>query len=221
MTDTNDITAWIDGVREGDSSAAQHLWAAYFEKLTAVARRQLEGARKGVVDEEDIALSALKSFCLAAQSGRFQELVDRDSLWPLLVSITAHKSVDAIRHENRRKRGGTGGADKSTGVGRRVELAVGPDGMGAHEFLDAGPTPEFAAQLTDQFHHLLRSLDETGDPQLKRIAIAKMEGATTSEIATELDCVRRTIERKMNLIRRILTDQLQDDSRLVSDGNDA
>ena len=107
MSDTNDITAWIDGVRKGDSVAAQHLWAAYFEKLTAVARRQLQGARKTALDEEDIALSALKSFCLAAKNGRFEQLVDRESLWPLLVSITAHKSIDAIRYENRRKRGGT------------------------------------------------------------------------------------------------------------------
>ena len=209
MTDANDITAWIDGVRKGDSLAAQNLWAAYFEKLTSVARTQLEGARKTAVDEEDIALSALKSFCMAAKDGRFEQLVDRESLWPLLVSITAHKSIDAIRHENRRKRGGTGGAEGNEDApGRRVDLGAGPEGISGFDFLDAGPSPEFAAELTDQFHSLLNALDQTGDQQLRRIAISKMEGATTGEIATELDCARRTVERKMNIIRRTLTDQL-------------
>ena len=191
-----DITAWIDGVRSGDSFAAERLWSAYFDRLTRVAARQLDGARKSARDEEDVALSAFKSFCLAAREGRFEQLVDRESLWPLLVSITAHKSVDAIRHENRKKRGGTVRSD---------------EGLSAIEFLDRGPTPEFTAQLSEQFNVLLRRLDETGDDKLKAIAIGKMAGESTVDIAKQLDCTRRTIERKLQLIRQMMTEQLDDE----------
>lgn len=208
MTSSDDITAWIDGVRQGDSFAAQQLWSAYFDKLTRVASEQLAGTRKTAHDEEDVALSAFKSFCLAAQDGRFEKLVDRESLWPLLVSITAHKSVDAIRFENRKKRGGTGGSDESSrGVGVRID-----GDFSAEEFFDSGPSAEFATELAEQFHLLLSELDATGDPQLRKIAIEKMAGGSSSEIAAKLDCARRTVERKMQLIRRVLSDQLSDAS---------
>ena len=202
MDAADDITAWIDGIRVGDSFAAERLWSAYFDKLTRVAAQQLAGARKAPRDEEDVALSAFKSFCFAAREGRFEKLVDRESLWPLLVSITAHKSVDAIRHANRKKRGGA----------ERVE-----HGLSAFDFLDAGPTPEFAAELSEQLQVLLARLDETGDPQLKSIAIAKMSGEGTAELAKRLDCARRTVERKMQIIRRILAEQMDDDPFVEDD----
>ena len=201
MSDSDSITAWIDGVRQGDALAAERLWNAYFQKLTAVARQRMDGARNVVTDEEDVALSAFHSFCQAARKGRFEQLTNRESLWPLLVSITANKSVDAVRRENRKKRGGTGSADADSDTpGRRVELA---DGV---EFLDRGPTPEFAAQLSEHFHLLLTKLDETGDPQMRRVALLKFEGASTTEIASELNCARRTVERKLQIVRRVLTD---------------
>ncbi|OYP35756.1 ECF-type sigma factor [Rhodopirellula sp. MGV] len=210
MTAADNITAWIDGVRDGDSLAAQALWSAYFDKLTRVASKQLAGARTAARDGEDIALSAFKSFCLAAEQGRFEKLIDRESLWPLLVSIAANKSVDAMRHENRKKRGGTGTADESTPHGGRVHADLSAD-----QFLGHGPTPEMAVELSEQFNLLLERLDKSGDPMLRLIAIAKCSGESTGEIAAQLDCARRTIERKMTLIRRLLTEQLGDgvDSR--------
>ena len=74
------------------------------------------------------------------------------------------------------------------------------------EFLDRGPTPEFAAQLTEQFHRLLQQLDATGDPQMRKVALLKFDGATTTEIARELNCARRTVERKLQIVRRLLSD---------------
>ncbi len=206
MTTSQEITAWIDGVRAGDSLAAERLWSAYFEKLTRFAASQLAGAKRAVRDEEDVALSALKSFCLAAREGRFEQLVSRENLWPLLVSITAHKSVDAIRHENRKKRGGTGKADSPT------PQALVQATENADVFLDSSPTPEFAAELSEQFQILLTRLDATGDAQLRQVAVARMSGETIGELAKRLDCSRRTIERKMSIVRHLLSEQLCDDS---------
>ncbi|MCC9599718.1 RNA polymerase subunit sigma-70 [Stieleria sp. JC731] len=203
MTAADEITAWIDGIRDGDSFAAQALWSAYFEKLTRVAARQLAGARTAARDGEDIALSAIKSFCLAAEQGRFEKLIDRESLWPLLVSIAAHKSVDAMRHENSKKRGGTGTAGDADLHGGRLNAELSAD-----QFLSRGPSPEMAAELSEQFQLLLTRLDQSGDPMLRPIAVGKFSGQSTTEIASQLDCARRTIERKMTLIRRLLAEQM-------------
>ncbi|MBM4076670.1 MAG: hypothetical protein FJ267_13655, partial [Planctomycetes bacterium] len=71
------------------------------------------------------------------------------------------------------------------------------------DILSREPTPEFAAEVADQLDLLLKELDKTGDLNLRRVALMRMNGFSTSEVAEELRCVRRTVERKMTLIARI------------------
>jgi hypothetical protein len=61
------------------------------------------------------------------------------------------------------------------------------------------PTPEFAAQVAEEFQRLLEGL---GDADLRTIAVWKMEGYTTDEMAAKLRRAPRTVERKLDLIRR-------------------
>lgn len=102
------VTQWIGQLKKGDDQAAQKLWESYFQEMVEIARNKLHGVPRGIADEEDVALSAFHSFCLGAQKGRFTQITDRENLWPLLVAITSHKTVDFIRSENRQKRGGLG-----------------------------------------------------------------------------------------------------------------
>ncbi len=60
------------------------------------------------------------------------------------------------------------------------------------------PDPAFAAMVADEFRALLDRLE---DPQLKQIALRKMEGFTNEELAAELNCTVRTIGRRLALIR--------------------
>jgi DNA-directed RNA polymerase specialized sigma24 family protein len=53
--------------------------------------------------------------------------------------------------------------------------------------------------LRDDCRTLLDALD---DDQLRHIALLKLEGYTNQEIAVKLDCVERTVERKLERIRR-------------------
>lgn len=191
------VTKWIEELKAGDAEAAERIWERYFREVVRLARRRLEHLGLGIADEEDVALSAFKSFCLGAQDGRFPKLRDRDSLWSLLVAITAHKSIDLIRQENRQKRGGTGGA--SRGDVSELEREAIPL---SHLVLEQ-PSPEFAAQIAEQFQLLLKKLERADDPQLMQIATAKMMGESTDSIANRLGCVRRTVERKIKVIRRI------------------
>lgn len=204
MSPHDTVTLWLDQLQGGDSQAAQKLWEVYFQRMVELARRKLEGAKRGAADEEDVALSAFNSFCLAARAGKFTQLLDRSNLWPLLMAITAHKSVDWIRHENRRKRGG-GDAPSD---GREPE-ATAASALSLSDFISREPSPEFAVQLTEQFERLLTRLDATGDDDLRQIALMKLEGSTNSQIADHLRCARRTVERKLQLVERLWGKDMQ------------
>src|SRR5262245_29937567 len=110
------ITRLIGLAKAGAPEGVEGLWAVYFRKMVALARRKLDASPRRVADEEDVALSAFKSFWNGARQDRFPQLTDRTSLWPLLVAITANKCVDHLRHENRQKRGG--GVGPAVGIDR-------------------------------------------------------------------------------------------------------
>lgn len=184
MGDVRSVTLWYGLLRDGDDVAAQRLWERYFPQLVKLARIRLQGAVRIANDPEDIALSAFASFCRQAECGRFPKLVDRDDLWRLLVTMTVRKAFHAVRDQGRIKRGG----------------AIGITDVNLEELIGSEPTPVFAAQVAEEFS---RMLDILADVELRNIAVGKMEGFSTSEIAQKLGRAPRTIERKLNLIRRI------------------
>jgi DNA-directed RNA polymerase specialized sigma24 family protein len=183
MSVRGSVSHWLGQLKAGDQEAAQPLWERYFQRLVALARTKLHGTPRLAADEEDVALSAFDSFCRAAECGRFPQLHDRQDLWSLLVSITARKALDRRRYEGRQKR--------SADAVREADL---------EEIIGREPTPEFAAQVAEECRRLL---DALGDAELERVAVWKMEGCTTEEIATRMGCVNRTVERKLQLIRSI------------------
>ena len=185
MASEGSVTRWIDQLQAGDLAAAQPLWERYFQLLVELARRKLLGAKTHSADEEDVALSAFDSFCRGVKRGRFPDLQDRDNLWKLLVVLTGRKVCRLMRDDRRLKRGG------AQPVGADQDLA---------EVLSQEPSPEFAAECAENCQHLL---DLLGDAELRTIALSKMEGYTTKEIAGRLNCAPRTIERKLRLIRSL------------------
>lgn len=72
--------------------------------------------------------------------------------------------------------------------------------------IDPEPTPELAAQSAEELSRLFAMLD---NDTLRLVAIRKMEGYTTEEIATELNCSARTIKQKTALIRKIWEKEVQ------------
>lgn len=198
MAAKGSVSRWMDQVRQGDEEAAQKLWERYFDQLIHLARNQLRGLPKGPADEEDVVLHTFDSFCRGAQEGRFPELSDRNNLWRLLIAMTANKAKDLARHERRQKRGG--------GKVLNEGAFTGGDDSRPSPLLDVisrDPTPEFAAELAEDVE---RRLDQLDDETLRQIALWKMEGHQNDEIAEKLGCVSRTVERKLQLIRRLWTE---------------
>jgi DNA-directed RNA polymerase specialized sigma24 family protein len=106
----------------------------------------------------------------------------------LLAALTSNKCVDRMRREGRAKRGGRAAAVE---LSRVAELG----GRGA------GPLDQ--AELADARDRFFAALDACEDPALRRIIEWKLQGESVGEIARRLGCVRRTVERKIGLIREI------------------
>jgi DNA-directed RNA polymerase specialized sigma24 family protein len=197
MRPESSVTQWIDRLKAGDPDAAQRLWERYFRRLVDLARKKLRAAPRRAADEEDVALSAFDSFCRGAAQDRFPQLHDRLDLWQLLVLLTARKAFDLAQHERRQKRGGGGVLDEaalpgpadSSARGAALERIEGPE-----------PTPAFAAQMAEECRRLLERLDS---PELRTVALRKVEGYSNEEIAAQLGCGLRTVERRLRLIRSI------------------
>ena len=62
----------------------------------------------------------------------------------------------------------------------------------------AEPTPAEAAVLNEALEQRLQALP---DPELRQIALGKLEGWTNREIADRRGCTERTVERKLERIR--------------------
>jgi DNA-directed RNA polymerase specialized sigma24 family protein len=194
MSSRGSVTGWLDLLKAGDHAAAQQLWARYFSALVKLARKKFRDLPRRATDEEDVALSAFDSFCRAAEEDRFPRLDDRHDLWQVLALLTARKVTAHGRREQRKKRGGSAVLDESA-------LAdLNSVGQGLDQFFSKDPTPEFVVEIAEEFHRLL---DTLGDDRLRIVAVRKMEGHTTGEIARELGCDTRTVERKLRAIRQL------------------
>jgi DNA-directed RNA polymerase specialized sigma24 family protein len=195
------VTLWLDGIKAGDGTDIQRLWDRYFQRLVRLAGAKLPAHCRRAFDEEDVALSAFQSFCDRAGRGQFPKLSDRDDLWRLLATITVRKALDTIRHQTRRKRGGGNVLGESA-------LLVGGDnadqGEGLGAVLGREPTPEEVVQLADDCRRFLAKLQ---DPSLRSIALRRLEGQTTPEIAAATKVSTKTIERKLRLIRAIWSEE--------------
>jgi DNA-directed RNA polymerase specialized sigma24 family protein len=169
------------------------LWERYFHRLVGLARHKLRGAPRCAADEEDVALSAFDSFCRHAADGRFPELLDRDGLWRLLMTLTARKAARQLRDARRHKRGG------AAVVVSGVAAENGEEGL-LDQVMCREPSPETAAELAEEYRRLLNLL---GDKDLEAIAVARMEGQGVEEIATRVGYAPRSVKRKLRLIRDI------------------
>ncbi len=190
------VTRWVESLEKGDEDAAARLWEYCFPRLLRYANQRLPGHLRRALDEEDVALSAFRSFCMGSARGAFPNLHGRDELWRLLLCITARKAQARLRHEFREKRGG----GKVAGESIFLEGARSADAAGIGHVPDYGtPTPEVLAQFSDECEHLMNLLE---DETVKTIAILRIEGYSVDEIAARVGCAKRSVERRLTLIRK-------------------
>lgn len=183
------VTGFLRQLGAGDGAAADELWRRFFPRLVRLARGTLARHAQGTGDAEDAAQSALVSLWQRAGRGGLG-LVDRDGLWALLATITHRKSLRRVRQALAQKRGG--GRVKST-----TDLTA-EDAPSLDDALSVLPTHDMDLICEE----LLLALPEASRP----FAVLRIVGHTNAEIAEELGCTQRKVERKLQLVRRIWTE---------------
>jgi RNA polymerase sigma factor (sigma-70 family) len=171
--------------------AALLIWRRYFRDLLELARNNLNKRVRRREDEEDVLQSMYKSFCLRQQRGEF-DLAGRDALWKLMVTITLRKARNVAKAQGREKRD----------IGREQTMPADDEARSANWALEqmdaAGPSPAEAAVLNEALERRLAAL---ADPELRQIALWRLEGYTNREIADRLDMTERSVERRTERIR--------------------
>jgi RNA polymerase sigma factor (sigma-70 family) len=195
MSEDDPVTIWLNGLRNAESDAAANLWQHFFRQLVEVARRKLRPDSRRVYDEDDAAQSAFHSLCRGVSDGRFDDLNDRDGLWRLLLVITARKIGERHKFDQREKR------DIRRLVTESAFGVAAVDGKpaGMEQLESCEPSPEFVVEFSETCDRLH---SELGDSSLEDVARLKLQGFTDGEVATELGCSRRTVQRRLEIIRR-------------------
>jgi len=191
------VTLWLEELRNSDHLAAGKLWNHFVSRIQGLARKKLSQKSRRVYDEEDAALSAFQSICSGISSGRFSDLHDRDCLWKLILVITSRKVAFRHRYDRQDRRD----------INRNFTDYIFTDSEGTisafvvENVPSREPTPEFASDFVETCEALFQAM---GDLGLEQVVALRMEGYTDTEIADRLNCSRRTVQRRLEIIRRHL-----------------
>lgn len=194
----DEITHWILRLKEDDPRSHEELWNAYFQTLLSAIRRKMNERERRSFDEEDIAVSAFQSFFRAVEEERFPKLDDRHDLWKVIIVIAARKISGRRDRISAQKRGGGNVRGESFFLNKD-----GAYGNGLGEVMGTVPSPEMIVESAENVERLMGLLS---DPVLSEIAQLKLEGYSNREIGLKTDRVERTVERKLERIRKIWTD---------------
>ena len=218
-----------DGGSDDREAAAAELYEHYRRRVEQIARGRLMPGG-GLADEQDVAQSAFRSFFGRIDTGQLDALVSGGQAWAILARLTRNKAIDSVRYENAVCRGGEGSRRQQTppkqpGINR---LGIGDRGATESTVRSAGQRSPGSRReevpLEAVHDHSQRSaedeavskevlsqfLEQLSEATLRGIVALKLEGFTNEEIADKLGCATRTVERKLNLIRRLWIPFLED-----------
>lgn len=190
-SNSGSVTRWIQELQKGDEAAAELLWDFLKSRLVSLASRQVGFSI--AYDRDDIALDAFATLCAGIREGRY-DIEDRNALWSLLAVITINGARKRARVERTLRRGG----------GHR-RVAQSDEQLKSIAADSLSPEESFFAR-----EECTRLLGILPNEELKHLALLKVDGHTNEEIAKVLGCTRRSIQRRLNLIRKIWTDELNE-----------
>ena len=198
MGTQDEISVAIRQLGDGDDQALEIIWQNYFSRLVSLARKRLASRVRRSVDEEDVVVSAMFSFCRGMEAGKFPKIEDRNDLWKILVTLTSRKACSKHKYEFAEKRGGFRGEEGGHRCrGESMFLRFDPgEGRGtnlAEVAVNSEPTDDMAAEVVENCSQMLQCLDETS----RKIALLALEGHTQSEIAKKVGLSREAVNRKI------------------------
>lgn len=200
----NDSTSLIKRVRAGDSVAAFALFDLYVGRLVGFVRMKLDGKFGRRFDPEDVTQSVMGSFFVRLRNGQY-DLVESGALWRLLVAMAANKVKEKKRFHLAGKR--TLKAEESTDNDGSV-FGV-PLGR-----LLAEPSADDEVAMKETLEVVMAKLS----PAKRQIMELHLRGRTITEIAQEVGCAERTVQRTLKQIQDDLTTQIGGEGKFVPPG---
>jgi RNA polymerase sigma factor (sigma-70 family) len=177
----------LERYQSGDDLAAEDIFSRYFTRLISLARSRLTPRLTQRIDAEDIVLSVYRSFFVDAREGRY--LLSRGGdLWRLLAAMTRNKLLHQIRSQTAGRRS----------IEREVSLETLSENQASVRNLE--PTPQEAAELTDELAWIFSQLDSFA----RRVLELRLQGLQLSEIAQETGRSERSVRRSLAEIRGLM-----------------
>lgn len=192
---------WLRQLESGDPNSAEELFQHFCSRLQSLIANQIPASVRTTYDADDAAVSAFHSLFIGIREQRYR-FVNRTDFWRLLLTIAERKIAKRIRFETQEKRD----------IRRRLQNSVfvtpssgtQQDASGEVNSLPScEPTPAFAAEVAETCKNLLGALP---DDSCRTIALLMLENYTAEEVAMKLGCTRRTVQRKLLVIRRTWQD---------------
>lgn len=181
---TGSITGLYQRWRSGDPAGFEQLITHFRSRLLALANSVRDRKFQSTAEAEDALQSAMFSLWESPNQAGLSESADRDDLWNVLGTMTVRK---VLRHSERERAQKRGGGKVITGMPVDAIAVVAKDaGLGAH------------------VEDLIGLLDE----DLRPFALLRLSGHTNQEIASELTCSERKVERKLQLVRAIWQEEM-------------
>jgi len=191
-----------DAMQNGEDWAFTLFFTKHYDQLVRFAKKKLGSFPLRTFDEEDLAQSAMKSLFRNLRENRY-EAQDSIELWKILITITKRKLIDRLRKHLAKKHGS--GKVRGPSV-----FGLKGNGGGFHEHPDTkqSMTPDAQVELLEITDMLFQLLD---DDKTYKVAQLLLAGCSINDIAEELDCVRRTVERRIKHIRELWSEVLNDE----------
>lgn len=186
MTDSADITQWLDAARDGDREALDRVLGTLYDELHAMARRQLAGQREQTLDATALVHEAYIRL-VGNRSARFG---DRAHFFAYAATAMRSVVIDHVRQRLSQKRGGD--------LERVTEIPEDADG---------------ALRLDEDLLALDGALERLSavDPRLAQVVELRYFGGLSElEIAALQDRSERTVRRDWQKARMFLLASLDD-----------
>ena len=165
------------------------LWEYFFERLCRFSKKRIFQRHRRHIDPEDIASSTFMAFIKELEENGVERVRSREDLWKWLTLVAKRKAINANKLLDAQKRGG----------GRvRGDSMFGSRGM--NSVVEDKKRMKSLHDFEESFSDLMMALPDDG---YRKLAMMRLAGYSNEEIGEESGCSTRTVERKIQTIRKI------------------
>ncbi len=192
QSEDHSFAAFADRLKLGNNDAVVQLLEHYARRLRVIAVSRIGKQLRAKLDPDDVVQSVLASFFGNLQTGQY-DLDSSRNLRGLLAIMVARKCARyAERYSTARR-----------DIGRERSLSTSAGDRSTAELVaDRQPLPDQSVILADALDHCMSKFDSI-DRQIVELILL---GHSTEEIALQVKCSQRTVQRTLKRFLRHLAD---------------